>query len=130
LWQNDKWTDPGPIVFLLMKQNAVGSFRTSNNLALSADTGLSIVTYSAEAQASWGKGDVFMWSDNPGRYAGANVSVFDIACDTGNNHNYYGDDPTVAKILSGSAKNVAEAKDFLQGLEISTPPDQTHGTQP
>jgi SH3 domain-containing YSC84-like protein 1 len=123
--QDDKWSDPaffdfgavslglqaggsgGPIAFLLMKQNAVDSFRTSNNFALNADAGLSILTYSAAAQASWGKGDIFMWSDNPGLYAGATVSVSDIAWDAGNNHSYYGDDPTVAKILSGNAKNVA-----------------------
>jgi SH3 domain-containing YSC84-like protein 1 len=123
--QDDKWSDPaffdfgaislgpqagvsgGPIAFLLMKPNAVRSFRTGNNFALNADAGLSIFTYSSDVQASWGKGDIFMWSDNPGLYAGATVSVSDIAWDTENNHAYYGDDPTVAKILSGSAKNAA-----------------------
>jgi SH3 domain-containing YSC84-like protein 1 len=97
----------GSVALLLMKQNAVDSLRTSNNLALNADVGLSIVAYSTEAQASWGRGDVVMWSDNPGFYEGATVSVSDIGWDTENNHNYYGDSPTVAKILSGSAKNAA-----------------------
>jgi SH3 domain-containing YSC84-like protein 1 len=124
-WQDDRWSDPaffdfgaislglqaggsgGPIVFLLMKQNAVASFRTSNNFALNANAGLSIVAYSADAQASWGKGDIFMWLDNPGLYAGATISVSDIAWDAENNRIYYGDDPTVAKILSGNAKNPA-----------------------
>jgi hypothetical protein len=48
-----------------------------------------------------------MWSDNPGLYEGATVSVSDISSDSENNHNYYGNGPTVAKILSGSAKNAA-----------------------
>ena len=43
----------------------------------------------------------------------ATVSVSDTAWDAENNHNYYDDGPTLAKILSWSAKNAAadELKD-------------------
>jgi SH3 domain-containing YSC84-like protein 1 len=97
----------GPVAFLLMKDSAVNSFRTSNNFALNAHAGVSIVTYSGDAQASWGKGDIIMWSDNPGLYASANVSVSDVAWDADNNQAFYGDNVNMTKILNGTVQNAA-----------------------
>ncbi len=125
--EGNTWTDPaffdmgaisigpqvggsgGSIAFLLMTPKSVKDFRTSNNFALNAGAGLSIVTYSGNAQASWGKGDIILWSDTPGAYAGAAVSVSDIAWDADNNKKFYGDDPTMAKVLKGTEKNAAAA---------------------
>jgi hypothetical protein len=68
----------GAVAFLLMDQQAVDAFKRSNSFSLNAGAGLSIVDYSANSQASWGKGDTIMWSDNAGAYVGATISVTDV----------------------------------------------------
>ena len=105
---NGQWSDPafydfgaisfgaqagasgGPIAFLLMSQNAVDAFKSGNKISLNAGAGLSIVTYSANAQASWGKGDIILWSNTKGAYAGATISVTDLNWADGNNKEFYG----------------------------------------
>ncbi len=100
---NGKWSDPafydfgaisigaqaggsgGEVAFLLMTDNAVDAFKSGNKIALNAEAGLSIVDYSASAQASWGKGDIIMWSDTAGLYGGGSVSVSDLNWADNNN---------------------------------------------
>ena len=118
---NGKWTDPvfydfgsisfgaqagasgGPVAFLLMSQNAVDKFKSSNKIALNAGAGFTIVNFSKNAQASWGKGDIVFWSNTKGAYAGATVSATDINYADGNNKAYYGRQVDPAKVLSGNA---------------------------
>lgn len=91
----------GSVAFLLMDQSAVDAFKSGNKISLNAGAGLSIVTYSANSQASWGKGDIIMWSNTSGAYAGATVSVSDINWDDGNNRAYYGRKTDMSAILNG-----------------------------
>ena len=131
--QNGGWSDPafydfgaisigaqaggsgGAVVFLLMNQSAVDAFKSGNKISLNAGAGLSIITYSANAQASWGKGDIIMWSDTKGAYAGATVSVSDINWADANNRAYYGKKTDMSAILSGKVSN-ASADTLTQEL--------------
>ena len=131
--RNDHWTDPafydfgtvslgpqvgasgGSVVFLLMGQDAVDAFKSGNKFSLNAGAGFTIVNYSANSQASWGKGDIVMWSDTAGAYAGATVSVSDVNWDDDNNRQYYGKQVDISKILNGDVSN-AQADELKQAL--------------
>jgi predicted outer membrane protein/lipid-binding SYLF domain-containing protein len=91
--KDGKWSDPafydfgaisvgpqvggsgGAVAFLLMSQGAVDAFKGGNKFSLNAGAGLSIVNYSADGQASWGKGDIVMWSNTSGAYVGATITL-------------------------------------------------------
>jgi lipid-binding SYLF domain-containing protein len=93
----------GSIAFLLMTDNALNSFKSENSFSLNAGAGLSIINYSANAQASWGKGDIILWSNTEGLYAGATVSVSDINWDDDSNAAFYGrPDIKPGDLLSGT----------------------------
>ena len=114
--KNGEWTDPaffdfgaisigaqaggsaGSVAFLLMTDDALDQFMSGNKVALNAESGLSIITYSANAQASWGKGDIIFWSDTKGAYAGVTVSATDINWDDDSNRAYYGGKKTPSEI--------------------------------
>jgi lipid-binding SYLF domain-containing protein len=133
--QDGKWSDPafydfgaislgpqiggsgGPVAFLLMSHGAVDAFKSGNKFSLNAGAGLSIVDYSANGQASWGKGDIVMWSDTAGAYVGATISVTDVNWDDQNNRRYYGKSVDMTKILNGAVSNAnaAELKKALPG---------------
>ena len=100
----------GAVVFLLMDQSAVDAFKSGNKISLNAGAGLSIVNYSANGQASWGKGDIILWSDTAGAYAGATVSVTDVNWADGNNRAYYGKKTDMSAILNGKVSNVGADK--------------------
>jgi lipid-binding SYLF domain-containing protein/predicted outer membrane protein len=121
--ENGKWSDPafydlggisvgpqvgasgGQVAFLLMSQGAVDVFKRGNKFSLNAGAGLSIVNYSANSQASWGKGDVVMWSDTAGAYVGATISVSDIDWAGDNNRQYYGQNVDIQQILNRNVDN-------------------------
>ena len=107
----------GPIAFLLMDQSAVDAFKSGNKFSLNAGAGLSIVTYSAASQASWGKGDIILWSNTKGAYVGATVSVSDVNWDDDNNAGFYGRKVTPADVLEGkvTASKAAPLKSALPG---------------
>lgn len=89
----------GSIAFLLMDDKAVNQFMEQNSFSLNADAGLSIIDYSANAQASWGKGDIIMWSDTEGAFAGVEISATDIMWDGQANRAYYGKKVVPADVL-------------------------------
>ena len=106
----------GEIAFLLMSENAVNNFLSQNTFSLNAGAGLTIVNYSANKQASWGKGDVIVWSDTEGAYAGASVSATDINWDEDSNRQYYNQQqvsPTA--VLNGQVTN-ASAEPLQEAL--------------
>ncbi len=107
----------GPIAFLLMSQDAVDAFKSGNKVSLNADAGLSIVAYSANAQASWGKGDIILWSNTKGAYVGATISVTDLNWADGNNKAYYGRKVDPNAVLAGKVSNpeARKLKDVLPG---------------
>lgn len=133
--KNGKWTDPafydmggisigaqaggsgGEVAFLLMSKGAVDAFKSGNKFSLNAGAGLSIVNYSANSQASWGKGDIILWSNTKGAYAGATISVTDVNWADGNNKAYYGRKVDPSKILAGDviAPDATKLKAALPG---------------
>jgi len=80
----------GSVVMLLMTNKAVRKFANSNaTWSLNANAGLTVVTYSAKAQAETGRGDVILWSNTNGLFGGASVSVTDISPDRAMDYAYY-----------------------------------------
>lgn len=92
----------GSIAFLLMTDNAVNKFMNKNSFSLNAGAGLSIIDYSANSQASWGKGDIIMWSDTKGAFAGVQISATDIMWDGEANKAYYGQKMTPSDVLNNA----------------------------
>jgi SH3 domain-containing YSC84-like protein 1 len=106
----------GPVAFLLMSNKAVDHFRSGNVFSVNAGAGLSIVTYSANAQASAGKGDIIFWTNTSGAYIGATVSASDITWDHQNNNAYYGRKVNAAQVLNGrTAQKATALKEALPG---------------
>jgi SH3 domain-containing YSC84-like protein 1 len=107
----------GKVAFLLMTTKAVNAFKGGNQVSLNAGAGLTIVNFSHDSQASWGRSDIIMWSDNSGAYAGASVSVSDVNFAQDNNRSYYGRNVQPAQILTGQVKSpdATALKDALTG---------------
>ncbi len=106
----------GQIAFVLMSKNAVDAFMSGNKITLNADAGLSIIDYSANAQASWGKADIVMWSDTQGLYGGAQISVTDLNWDDGKNQAFYGPGVQPQQVLTGQATTTQDISGLKQAL--------------
>lgn len=91
----------GPVVMLLMNQKAVNEFRKENNVALTADAGLTLVNYNAGALAAAGQGDIIVWTNTKGAFATAAVGIVDIHFDDSENRAYYRKPVKAADVLSG-----------------------------
>lgn len=100
----------GPIVMLLMTDEALHDFTQSNNFSMNGNAGLTIVNYSAKGQAAVGKGDIVVWSNQSGAFAGANVSGSDITSNLDEDHAYYGRQASTESIISGKRHNPKAAK--------------------
>ncbi|MEW6168974.1 MAG: lipid-binding SYLF domain-containing protein [Pseudomonadota bacterium] len=107
----------GSVAMLLMSERAVDKFEQDNNFSLDADAGLTIVNYSARAQASTGKGDVILWSDAEGAFAGASIGISDISRDDDEIRDFYKKEVSVPEIFSGEAE-VEQASMLKQELSI------------
>lgn len=120
--QDGEWSDPafynfggvslgvqaggeaGAMAFILMTDDAVNAFKSGNKVTLDADAGFTIVNWSGDAEASWGKADVVTWSDTEGLFGGASVGVTDINWDDDSNKALYGAGTDMSAILSGEAE--------------------------
>lgn len=91
----------GEIVMLLMTDKAVNSFKQENNFSLNAEAGLTIINWSAQAQGNIGAGDIVIWSNTEGAFAGGALSVSNIFVDDEANKAYYGKDVRVTDVLDG-----------------------------
>lgn len=91
----------GEVAMLLMTDRAVESFKQENNFSLNADAGLTLMDWSKAAQGSVGKGDVILWSDTEGLFAGGAISVSDVFSDDDANQEYYTRTTNADQILSG-----------------------------
>jgi lipid-binding SYLF domain-containing protein len=105
----------GPAAMILMTDKAVNDFTQSNNFSLNANAGLTVINYSATGQAPVGKGDIVVWSDQSGAFAGVNVSGADITQNSAQDHAYYGKQVDARQILSGgvSSARATKLKDAL-----------------
>ncbi len=131
---NGKWSNPvfynigaisvgaeagasgGSIAMLLMTNDAVQSFQQQNNFSLNANADLSVIDWSANAQGNWGKGDVIMWSDTEGLFAGVGLSASDIVYDGEATQAFYGQQTTPQKVLNSAAnKNAATLTNAFPG---------------
>ena len=100
----------GPTVMLLMTDKALNDFTQANNFSLNANAGLTIVDYSAQGQAPVGKGDVIIWSNDKGAFAGADVSATDITVNKGEDKAFYGRSVSATQILHGQVTSPKAAK--------------------
>ncbi|NIJ43363.1 lipid-binding SYLF domain-containing protein [Parvibaculum indicum] len=100
----------GSVAFVILSDDGMKEFTSDNNFSLDADAGLTIVNYSADAKASYGKGDIVMWSDTKGAYAGAGVSASNIVFNKENTKGYYGEKVTPNQIVSGSLESDKASK--------------------
>jgi SH3 domain-containing YSC84-like protein 1 len=93
----------GSVAMLLMTPRAVRHFERDNSgkWSLSANAGLTLVTYNGGASAATG-GDVIIWSDTRGLYAGLTAGVTDITPDRHMDHEYYQAEVSPHDILTGA----------------------------
>ena len=91
----------GSVIFLLMDRKAVDAFRQHNKFALTANAGLSVVTYSTAGAATLGKADVILLTNLRGAYAGATIEAQDVAADSGRTRDFYGRDYDANAIFDG-----------------------------
>lgn len=91
----------GAIAMLLMTDKAVNAFKGDVTFSLNANSGFTLVNYSASSQGDVGNGDVVLWSNTDGAFAGVSLGVTDINFDDERNQNYYGQQVTAQQILSG-----------------------------
>jgi SH3 domain-containing YSC84-like protein 1 len=105
----------GSLAMILMNQKAVDGFMQENKFSLTADAGLTIVDYTAKAQVTAGRGDVIVWADTKGAYAGAVAGVTDVHFDDDENAAFYKSKVSAKDITSGKIKN-AQAKPLTQEL--------------
>jgi len=108
----------GQIALILMNQKAVDAFRQNNKFSLDAKAGLTIIDYSARGEGAWGRGDIVLWSDTEGAYAGASLAVSDINFDEGETRAYYGKsvEPSAAVGGTASARAPKDAQALKQAL--------------
>lgn len=97
----------GPVAMMLMTDKAVSDFTQANNFSLNGKAGLTVVDYSADGQAPIGKGDVIVWSNQKGAFAGVDIGGADVMQDTSRDHSYYGKPVDAQQILAGQASNAA-----------------------
>lgn len=100
----------GPAAMILMTNKALNDFTQANNFSLNANAGLTVVNYSAQGQAPVGKGDIVVWSEQSGAFAGADLSGASISQNTAEDHAYYGKQLNAAQILEGHASTAKAEK--------------------
>ena len=72
-----------------------------------------MIGYSAKDQAPAGKGDVIVWSNQSGAFAGASVSATDITSNSQEDHAFCNGSVTTADILNGKVPHESAAAPLL-----------------
>lgn len=102
----------GSVVYILMNRRAVSQFIDRTKISLNANAGYSVVKYSDADQANLAKGDIVLWTNIKGAYAGATIEASGIHADSGRTKSFYGRDVSPRAILNGQA--TAPGARFLQ----------------
>ncbi len=98
--------EAGAIAMVLMSQKAVDSFESGNTFSVNADAGFTVINWSGRSQASLGKGgDVVIWSDSEGAFAGADFSASDISWADEENAAFYGRNASAQEVLASKVSN-------------------------
>lgn len=95
----------GEIAMILVTPATVESFKQENNFSINADAGLVVLDYSALAEATAGRGDVIMWSDTEGAFAGVALGVSDIDFDEEESAGYYEQQVSPTQIVDGTVSS-------------------------
>lgn len=103
----------GSAAMLIMSDRALRRFEGGDRFSVNADAGLTIVKYSARGHAQ--PGDVVLWSDLEGAYAGATVGVTDLDFDEGETAALYGHRVNPRDVFSGSV-HAAQADSLIHML--------------
>ena len=105
----------GSFVLVLNNDKAVQSFTRNSDWSLDANAGLTIMKWSEEHAVSTGQGDITLWSDAKGLFAGVAVGVTDIKFDRDQTSAYYGRNVAVSDVVNGkvSKPQTAELKHAL-----------------
>lgn len=98
----------GSIVMLLMTDAAVEAFHQQTDFSLTAQAGLTLINWSAQAAESSEDGDVLVWSDTEGLLAEASVGVGGISWDEEEAREYYNQDVQLEQVLAGDVENPHE----------------------
>jgi SH3 domain-containing YSC84-like protein 1 len=106
--------EKGGVAFLLMSDKAAADFGQQNNFSLNAEAGYRISDAAAAVAADSEPGDIVVWSDTKGAFAGATVGVSDVNWDDGENQAYYGKRVTPADVAQGRAKPASAAANPLR----------------
>ena len=104
----------GPAAMILMTDKALSDFTQANNFSLNGNAGLTIINYSAQGQAPVGKGDVIIWSNQSGAFAGADINGADITQNTAQDHAYYHKQVDAKQIMNGNATNEGTKKLMME----------------
>lgn len=96
----------GSVAMLLMSEAALDTFRQDSALSLTADAGLSIVDWSAQARGELGEPkDIVVWTDTEGLFAGLALGINNITWDDEDSAQYYGQITSPQAILAGEVQN-------------------------
>jgi SH3 domain-containing YSC84-like protein 1 len=95
----------GPAVLILMTDKALNDFIQTNEFSLNANAGLTIINYSAQGQVSAGKGDIVVWSEQGGVFAGADVSGAVVTQSAAEDRAFYSKPADARQILAGEVSN-------------------------
>lgn len=116
----------GSIVMLLMSDKAVQSFQEENDFSLTAQAGLTLINWSAQAPATTEDGDALVWSDTEGLLAEASVGIGGISWDEEEAAEYYNvETVTPQDVLAGNIENPHENVLQTEFAEFSTGAPET-----
>lgn len=90
---------------ILLTRNALHYFENGGSWSLNGNAGLTVVTWSARAQAGRSKSDVVIWSDTVGLYGGLSASATSISADTKLDQAFYQRHTDSRQILRGRVDN-------------------------
>lgn len=109
----------GSIVMLLMTDEAVEPFHQENDFALTAQAGLTIVNWSAQAQGNTEDSDIVVWTDTEGLLAEASLGIGGMSWDEEEAREYYQQDVTIDAVLAGDVRDPNQSRLRSEFAEFS-----------